>query len=109
MGKSPLPVPGKGLFSRQFELNSAQEELHVLHAGLQFFAASRSSSGIWHFLYFLPLPHQQSSFLPGFTKGAAVPVFLNAPSIRSNKPIFPPRRFVDSILLSMVAKCCILA
>ncbi len=35
------------------------------------------SSGSWHFLYFLPLPHQQGSFLPGRTTGLQGSLLLN--------------------------------
>lgn len=48
------------------ELNSAQEAPQVLpHLAGPFDLSFFSSSLRWHFLYFRPLPHQQSSFLPG--------------------------------------------
>jgi hypothetical protein len=64
------------------ELNSAHEELHVGPQLIeQAFAAFLSSSGSWHFLYFLPLPHQQGSFLPGRTRATPSSLLLNkAPS-----------------------------
>jgi hypothetical protein len=75
------------------ELNSAQVELHV---GPQFreqaFAVFLSSSGRWHFLYFLPLPHQQGSFLPGISAGALSSLLFNKLIARSNSPISPPAK-----------------
>jgi len=70
------------------ELNSAHEELHV---GPQLpahsFAAVLASAGSWHFLYFLPLPHQQGSFLPGRTCGTRSSLLLNRAPIFSKIPI----------------------
>ena len=59
----------------------------------QTFAAFLSSSGSWHFLYFLPLPHQQGSFLPGRARGTLESLLLNkAPNISvipiSSHPVF---------------------
>jgi hypothetical protein len=64
------------------ELNSAHEELHVgPQLPAHILAAFLSSAGSWHFLYFLPLPHQQGSFLPGRTCDTRSFLLLNnAPS-----------------------------
>jgi hypothetical protein len=50
------------------ELNSAQKELlqELPQFEAYFPAIFFSSSTRWHFLYFLPLPHQHASFLPTF-------------------------------------------
>jgi hypothetical protein len=57
------------------------ESWHAAHDELQvgpqfreqaFAAAFASSPGRWHFLYFLPLPHQHGSFLPGLAAGGVI-------------------------------------
>jgi uncharacterized metal-binding protein len=54
-----------GRADRGLKLNSAYDVLQVLsHVPVTPDLSFRSSSTRWHFLYFLPLPHQQSSFLP---------------------------------------------
>jgi hypothetical protein len=81
--------------SREIELNSAQEALHVgPHLTEQEFAVFFSSSGRWHFLYFFPLPHQQISFLLGFRAGTISSLPFNKFSARSNNPIVPPASMV---------------
>jgi hypothetical protein len=50
------------------------------------FATVLSSAGSWHFLYFLPLPHQQGSFLPGRTFGIRSSLLLNKDPSLSNIP-----------------------
>jgi hypothetical protein len=73
------------------ELNSAHLELHPgpqlrEHA----FDAFLASSGSWHFLYFLLLPHQQGSFLPGRIRGISSSLLLNKAPSFSMIPISCP-------------------
>jgi hypothetical protein len=46
-----------------------------------------SSDAMWHFLYFLPLPHQQGSFLPMLGGGS---LETDAKSFLKKPEMFPP-------------------
>jgi hypothetical protein len=50
-------------------------------SGSQRSAAALRSTSKWHFLYFLPLPHQQGVFLPGsvFVIDAPDSVYVEMP------------------------------
>jgi hypothetical protein len=68
------------------------------------FAAFISSSCAWHFLYFLPLPHQQGSFLPGRACGTPSSLLLNSSTNFSKIPIFHVRLPEDMICPVVPAK-----
>jgi hypothetical protein len=54
-----------------FSLISKMSRARGTGGALRSAAAARSASR-WHFLYFLPLPHQQGAFLPSFCLGHIV-------------------------------------
>jgi hypothetical protein len=63
-------------------------------SGLQRSAAALRSISRWHFLYFLPLPHQQGAFLPGtvFVIDAPDSVYVEMPVRTGNLDSFTGNR-----------------